>query len=71
MDPRKNFKCVKRGHIINDSQRPFGDLSPCPICEQIDFYHGLRDGEPCEHKGCLHHITHPCEGCGRIAGKKR
>ena len=29
----------------------------------------LRDGEPCSHRGCLHHLTHPCEGCGRIAGK--
>jgi hypothetical protein len=29
----------------------------------------LRDGEPCSHKGCLNHIFHPCEGCGRIAGK--
>lgn len=27
-----------------------------------------RDGEPCEHPGCLSHRTHPCEGCGRIAG---
>ena len=30
----------------------------------------LRDGEPCNHKGCLSHISHPCEGCGRIAGKQ-
>jgi hypothetical protein len=29
----------------------------------------LRDGEPCSHKGCLSHISHPCEGCGRVAGK--
>jgi hypothetical protein len=29
----------------------------------------MRDGEPCNHKGCLSHITHPCEGCGRIGGK--
>jgi len=29
----------------------------------------LQNGEPCEHKGCLHHITHPCEGCGRIGGR--
>jgi hypothetical protein len=29
----------------------------------------LRDGEPCNHKGCLSHISHPCEGCGRIAGR--
>lgn len=29
----------------------------------------LRDGEPCDHKGCLNHMSHPCEGCGRIGGK--
>ncbi len=28
----------------------------------------LKDNVPCEHPGCLNHITHPCEGCGRIAG---
>ena len=26
-------------------------------------------GEPCKHPGCLKHITHPCEGCGRYAGQ--
>lgn len=29
----------------------------------------LREGEPCSHKGCLNHISHPCEKCGRIGGK--
>lgn len=29
----------------------------------------LRDGEPCSHRGCLSHVSHPCEGCGRIAGR--
>ena len=29
----------------------------------------LKDGQPCEHPGCLSHISHPCEGCGRIAGE--
>lgn len=29
----------------------------------------LKDGEPCSHKGCLNHVSHPCEGCGRIAGR--
>lgn len=29
----------------------------------------LPDGVPCDHRGCLHHITHPCEGCGRIGGR--
>lgn len=28
-----------------------------------------RDGEPCSHKGCLSHISHPCEGCGRVNGQ--
>lgn len=29
-----------------------------------------KDGEPCFHPGCLSHVTpsHPCEGCGRVAG---
>ena len=29
----------------------------------------LPDGVPCDHPGCLSHITHPCEVCGRIGGK--
>ena len=29
----------------------------------------LKHGEPCEHPGCLSHVSHPCEGCGRIAGR--
>ena len=27
-----------------------------------------KNGEPCKHRGCLNHITHPCEGCGRVGG---
>ena len=30
----------------------------------------LTEGEPCGHPGCLSHITHPCEGCGRIRGRR-
>ena len=29
------------------------------------------DGVPCSHPGCLNHVTHPCEGCGRVAGRKK
>lgn len=29
----------------------------------------LKDGEPCDHPGCLNHVSHPCEGCGRVAGR--
>lgn len=32
-------------------------------------HQALRDGEPCKHSGCLSHISHPCEGCGRIGGR--
>ena len=28
------------------------------------------DGEPCSHIGCLNHVTHPCENCGRIKEMK-
>lgn len=31
-------------------------------------YVKLNPGQPCYHNGCLSHITHPCEVCGRIAG---
>lgn len=27
-----------------------------------------KDGEPCDHSGCLNHVLHPYEGCNRIAG---
>ena len=30
----------------------------------------LPDGVPCDHLGCLSHISHPCEVCGRIGGKR-
>ena len=29
---------------------------------------GLTPDQPCGHPECLSHTTHPCEGCGRIAG---
>ncbi len=25
---------------------------------------------PCSHPGCMSHVTHPCEGCGRTWGPK-
>lgn len=28
-----------------------------------------KDGEPCKHPGCRSHISHPCEGCGRIGAR--
>lgn len=40
-------------------------LPPLPNYTKLS----LRDGEPCSHPGCLNHVSHPCEGCGRVAGK--
>ena len=31
----------------------------------------LNPGEPCGHPGCLSHVTHPCESCGRVGGSPR
>lgn len=31
----------------------------------------LPDGVPCYHFGCLNHILQPCEGCGRVGGKRK
>ena len=31
----------------------------------------IPDGSPCSHPGCLSHISHPCEGCGRVGGQAR
>ena len=31
----------------------------------------LKDEEPCSHPGCLSHVTHPCEVCGRTAGRTK
>jgi hypothetical protein len=28
----------------------------------------LPSGVACAHPGCLNHVSHPCEGCGRIGG---
>jgi hypothetical protein len=30
-----------------------------------------KNGVPCSHAGCLSHVTHPCEGCGRIEGGRK
>jgi hypothetical protein len=31
----------------------------------------LPDGIPCSHIGCLNHLSHPCELCGRIGGIRK
>ena len=38
-------------------------LPSLPMKSQV-----FKDGEPCAHSSCLSHVSHPCEGCGRIGG---
>jgi len=47
----------------------------CPACKQpileLKLYSvptRIGDRGPCSHPGCMAHVTHPCEGCGRQWG---
>jgi len=55
-------KCLQCGDYFVGDKRA-GHCADCAYGDQE-----LRDGLPCGHPGCLSHVTHPCEGCGRIAG---
>lgn len=59
------------------------NVDPLVMPDKCTYCHGNRwlsplgfgvkkskysDGEPCSHVGCLNHVSHPCEGCGRIGG---
>lgn len=46
------------------ANKPFEHIFDEP--QEVD----LPDGVPCKHPGCLSHVSHPCEGCGRIAGRR-
>jgi len=45
----------------NISSRNNVTFNPDP--NQVKRY---EDGEPCGHRGCCNHFSHPCEICGRI-----
>jgi hypothetical protein len=53
---------------MTDTETKTNTLAACPPLTDVLAARQLPDGVPCEHRGCLHHISHPCEGCGRIAG---
>lgn len=47
-----------------------------PVRTPVDFSKHLTmapppEGVACGHPGCLHHISHPCECCGRIGGRRK
>ena len=47
-----------------------GSLRRIAVDGEIGYRERLREAKPCKHPGCLSHVTHPCEGCGRTAGKE-
>ena len=36
---------------------------------QVAVQKDPREGQPCDHPGCFSHVSHLCEGCGRMAGR--
>lgn len=44
------------------------DKEDVTMAIKLNISKKYKDGEPCSHRGCLNHITHPCENCGRIGG---
>ena len=43
---------------------------PIPGMEHLtDVSIVYADGVPCGHAGCRHHLSHPCEGCGRVGAR--
>lgn len=50
-------------------------LATLMLCPEMDIaFKALNvpahiEDSPCEHPGCLNHVTHPCEVCGRVAGR--
>jgi hypothetical protein len=49
---------------------PPDDWSPgSPNFNPLAVKRHLRPDEPCGHPGYLSHVSHPCEGCGRVAGR--
>jgi hypothetical protein len=59
---RMNDDCGKFCKTAIDSFSP--EFTGCAV----KVYDHLT---PCDHPGCLHHMKHPCEGCGRIGGVGR
>lgn len=70
------FRNIETGEIVDVKGTIFENLKPT----KKFAYGGLIDDKKlqpisifeedisCGHTGCLNHITHPCENCGRIGG---
>jgi hypothetical protein len=54
----------------NLMQDVFGDEYPSIKENAIRIAKAIKEGEPCGHPGCLQHLSHPCEKCGRKGGRR-
>lgn len=61
-------QCSGMGSVRKFADFANGYWMDCPNCNGTGR-ESLPDGVPCRHAGCLSHISHPCEGCGRVGGK--
>jgi hypothetical protein len=70
-DPNEPARQQRTGTTA-DATTPPGQVDGGPDLQAyLEWRESLKDGEPCgRHRGCLNHISHPCEACGRIGGKK-
>jgi hypothetical protein len=67
---------VSFGYVLVDNPQPLDEFQRELAEMELSFRtgmsarnSGIREGEPCDHPGCLKHLTHPCEGCGRVGGR--
>ena len=68
-EKRENHRSQRR-ETFDDHEKSTLHERPEPINNPPDSRpdSAIIDGESCDHPGCLSHVTHPCELCGRIAG---
>jgi hypothetical protein len=77
----KGTLIMETKEILHVLRNPYGHsedyirearLAACDLIEKVvkepDEIVLYKDREPCKRKGCLQHVTHPCEWCGRTAG---
>lgn len=63
---------LKAGSAIQGRKENFDAAMISKQEKPVDVFIEARiykDGEPCDHKGCASHITHPCECCGRTGAR--
>lgn len=69
----ENPERLKLIEQINAELAKIPEMSQSPFDPKVLMALGMQwkvlyeSGQSCQHPGCAHHYTHPCEGCGRIA----